>query len=281
MSQACSLTIVIPTLGGDVLSQTIHSIMESSLLPEKILIVIPEDRVKTVPVMHYKNIEILVTKFRGQVQQRIAGFLNAKTEFVMQLDDDIHLANDCIAILFYQISTIFNKTAIAPAFRYKKNNTSIFFTKKPRFYYWLMNGSKGYQAGSIYLSGTPEGVNFDDGRVLIKSQWLYGGCVMHRKNNLILENYYPFKGKAYCEDLIHSLALRDKGITLFFIPKAHAYIEIDSYVKLKIKDFLQFLIYDFKARNYFIKRWGINSKRIYFFYIVIILNYIKLKIFNY
>ena len=281
MSQVCSLTIVIPTLGGGVLRQTIQSIMESSLLPEKILIVIPEDKVKTIPVMHYKNIEILVTKFRGQVQQRIVGFLNAKTEFVMQLDDDIDLANDCIETLFYQISTNFNKIAIAPALRYKKNNTSVFFTKKSRFYYWLINGSKGYQAGSIYLSGTPEGVNFDDGRVLIQSEWLYGGCVLHRKNNLILENYYPFKGKAYCEDLIHSLALIDKGVNLFFMPKACAYFEIDSYVKFKIKDFIYFLIYDFKARNYFIKRSGINSKRIYFFYIVIILNYIKSKIFNF
>ena len=130
MNPDCSLTVVIPTLGGNVLERTIQSVMSGSVVPEKILIVIPEDRVGSVPKLAYKNVEILPTKFRGQVKQRIFGFISSKTELVMQLDDDIELGHDCIEILISKINTNSDEIAAAPALRYKNNNVSIFFKKK-------------------------------------------------------------------------------------------------------------------------------------------------------
>jgi hypothetical protein len=141
-----------------------------------------------------------------------------------------------------------------------------------------MNGSKGYQAGSVYLSGNPEGVDFEGDHNFIESQWLYGGCVLHRKNDLVLENFFPFKGKAYCEDLIHSAVLRNKGIKLFFMPKANAYFEIDSYTTYGLMVFMRYLLSDFRARKYYNEYVGVRSNRIYFFYLVMVLNYIKAKI---
>jgi len=195
----------------------------------------------------------------------------------MQLDDDIELAYDCIEILIGGMQTCIGKAALAPALHYRKNKTSAFIKKKPNFYYWLMNGSKGYQAGSVYLSGSPEGVDFDGDCNFIESKWLYGGCVLHRKSNLVLENYFPFKGKAYCEDLIHSASLRNKEVKLFFMPKAFAYFEMDSYTTYGLTVFMRHLLSDFRARKYYNEYVGVKSNRIYFFYLVMVLNYIKSK----
>ena len=281
MTPDYSLTVVIPTLGGDILVRTIRSIMASSVIPQKILIVIPEDRILSLPNFQYSNVEVLATKFRGQVQQRIAGFSNSQTHLVMQLDDDIELAYDCIEILIGGMQTSIGKVALAPALRYRKNKTSAFLGKKPNLYYWLMNGSRGYQAGSVYLSGSPEGVDFEVAGNFIESQWLYGGCVLHRKSDLVLENIFPFKGKAYCEDLIHSAALRNKGIKLFFIPKANAYFEMDSYTTYGPRVLMHHLLSDFRARKYYNKYVGVSSNRIYFFYLIMILNYLKSNIFRF
>jgi hypothetical protein len=255
--------------------------MSSSIVPQKILIVIPEERVLSLPNLDYKSVEVLAIKFRGQVQQRIAGFSKSQTDFVMQLDDDIELAYDCIEILISGMQTSIGKVALAPALRYKKKKVFAFHSRKPNLYYWLMNGSKGYQAGSVYLSGNPEGVDFEGGRNFIESQWLYGGCVLHRKSDLVLENFYPFKGKAYCEDLIHSAVLRKKGIKLFFMPKANAYFEMDSYTTYGPRVLMHHLLSDFRARKYYNKYVGVSSNRIYFFYLIMILNYLKSNIFRF
>ena len=44
-------------------------------------------------------------------------------------------------------------------------------------------------------------------------EWLSGGAIMQRKINL--KNYYPnnFK-RSYCEDILHSLILRNNRIKL-------------------------------------------------------------------
>jgi len=281
MTLDCPLTVVIPTLGGDILVRTIQSIMSSSVVPQKILIVIPEDRVDSLPQLPYKNVEVLATKFRGQVQQRIFGFSRSQTALVMQLDDDIELAYDCIQILTSGIATSIGEVALAPALRYRKSKGSVFFNKKPKLYYWLMNGSVGYERGCVYLSGSPEGVDFDGDYNFIESKWLYGGCVLHRKSNLVLENYFPFKGKAYCEDLIHSAALRNKEVKLFFMPKAIAYFEMDSYITYGPGVFMRHLLSDFRARKYFNEYVGVRSNRIYFIYLIMVLNYLKSNIYRF
>jgi hypothetical protein len=279
MTLDCSLTVVIPTLGGDVLARTIQSIMSGSVVPQKILIVIPGDRVGSLPQISYKNVEVLPTKFRGQVQQRIFGFIRAQTALVMQLDDDIELAYDCIQLLTSGMQISNGKVAIAPALRYRKSRESVFFNNKPKFYYWLMNGSVGYNPGSVYLSGSPEGVDFDANCNFMESKWLYGGCVLHHKSNLVLENYFPFKGKAYCEDLIHSAVLRNKNVNLFFMPKAIAYFEMDSYITYRPKAFMRHLLSDFRARKFYNEYVGVKSNRIYFFYLIMVLNYLKFNIY--
>jgi hypothetical protein len=75
--------------------------------------------------------------------------------------------------------------------------------------------------GVVTAIGVNYAVNGDrcDGKPF-KAQWLPGGCVLCFREDLILDKFYPFPGKAYAEDLIHSF-LRDKnGIHQWVIPKA-------------------------------------------------------------
>jgi hypothetical protein len=73
---------------------------------------------------------------------------------------------------------------------------------------------------------SPGGVAFgvDDklcGAGLIETQWLPGGCVVCHREDLITEAFFPFTGKAYCEDLVHSLLRRNRGIRLRVLAGAY------------------------------------------------------------
>ena len=55
--------------------------------------------------------------------------------------------------------------------------------------------------------------------------WIPGGCVIHRKENLLLFDYFPFKGKAFYEDVIQSIYLRKSGVKLLIDKQAVAGID--------------------------------------------------------
>ena len=149
MTIECSLTIVIPTLGGGVLAETVRSIMAGSVVPKKILIVIPEDRVGYLPQLIYKNIEVLVTNFRGQVQQRIFGFSKAQTDFVMQLDDDILLDANCLRYLLNRCSLEEN-SAVGPMLIDAKTFIPIYEKTKKGFKVYV--NKKFYESKTVLIA---------------------------------------------------------------------------------------------------------------------------------
>ena len=60
---------------------------------------------------------------------------------------------------------------------------------------------------------------------------------MHRRENLILYDYYPFKGKAYAEDLFHSLLLKKKGVKLLRCGSAICEVNFSSSSAVGIVNF--------------------------------------------
>ncbi len=88
-----------------------------------------------------------------------------------------------------------------------------------RLLFWVINGSEGYKPGQIGRSGINMGVP-EEPNDWNDLGWLPGGCVLHRRENLILFDFYPFRGKAYAEDLFHSLLLKKKGVRLLRIGAA-------------------------------------------------------------
>ena len=84
---------------------------------------------------------------------------------------------------------------------------------------------------------------------------------MHRKENLITYDFYPYKGKAYSEDIIHSIIMRKKRIKLIRSGRATCKVNLSSGIDTKsiLKEF------------YSVLRIGLHiveNKRNYLFYVI-------------
>jgi len=278
-----SVSVVIATLGGKQLDKTIELLNQGTITPREILICIPieEARFKT---FNYKNVTVVETKCRGQVGQRAIGFELATGKFVLQLDDDMHLAKDCVENLLNVINSEGGKVAVAPSLIIE--STGISFYQRPKktilfkFYYWLLNGISGHQPGKITMAGTNVGIDpeyiEDD---IVEVEWVPGGCLLHRRDNLIFGNFYPFRGKAYSEDLYHSYYLKQNKVKLKICTLAQCFLDDDLVVyNFSIYDFLSFIKSDIKARVGLVRLSKKSIIRMYIYYTFVILRYFSTQI---
>lgn len=232
--QSYNVSVVIPTLGGSTLVETIKSLNSGTLVPSEILICIPEAHAHKVDNFSYDNVKVVKTDFGGQVRQRAYGFTVAVEHYVLQLDDDVYLRPMCLQALVECIGSRDN-VSVSPSlldsitnkpssYMAKPNVSSGFFNK---LLFWIVNSNEGYQAGKISKAGVNMGYSSETSHVY-EVEWLPGGCALHTKGNLVTENYYPFSGKAFAEDLFHSTILRNKGVHLFHCPEAECTLENSS-----------------------------------------------------
>jgi hypothetical protein len=240
-----NVSVVIATLGEVALHGTIESLNNGSLVPTEILICIPEENAANIAILNYSNVKILKTSIRGQVAQRVIGFQNAVCPYVLQLDDDVILDFLCLENL---LSVLMSEPdlAVGPmlynnltkeyhSFLVPDDNDCVWFNK---LFYFVANGRRGYQPGKISKSGINFGILEFPG-TFYDVDWLCGGCVLHRKENLILHNYYPISGKAYAEDLFHSKLLRGNNIILVRSGEAKCYVDFSSSKGGGVQNFLR------------------------------------------
>lgn len=274
------LSVVIATLGGESLASTIQSLYSGTVVPAEILVCVPMENAPKVAHLQDGITSIVKTDFRGQVAQRSAGFRRSSHELVMQLDDDLLLDRSCLERLTRTLHSLGPKAAVAPALLDEKTGQSIY--KKPAkhrvvlgLYYWLMNGTSGYAPGKIDLSGSSIGVDPSANSArLYDVEWLAGGCVLHRRENLVMENFWPLPGKAYYEDVVHSSILAANGIRLLIDPRARCRLELFHQASFKPGDFFWDLYRDYLGRRYFMRRFSRQSFRIYLYYFGRVLSYL-------
>ena len=92
---------------------------------------------------------------------------------------------------------------------------------------------------------------------------------MGLRRHLIDKNYFPYKGKAYCEDLIHSLLLKRKGVKLYVLCKTEVVIQPTPSPTILTP--LE-LFKSIRARYYYSKLAGLNL-----FWVSSYLTYISLR----
>lgn len=280
----CPVTVVIATLGGDSLKETIEALNRGTVVPDEILVCIPVNEAPRVKDYFCPNVKVIVTDCRGQVAQRAVGFHSASHNVVMQLDDDIFVDKYCIEHLLETLRTYGPKVAVAPALMNLSTGKSVY--KKPeknkflqQIYYWLVNGAEGYQPGKIDKAGSSIGIDPEgEDKKLFDVEWLAGGCVMHYRDNLVLENFYPFTGKAYFEDVIHSYHLRNKGISLKVDSRARCWLESASTSSYGPTEFFRHIMPDYRARKYVMRLYSRSSSRIYLYYFISYLSYVYKRI---
>jgi hypothetical protein len=275
-----SITVVIATLGGESLGSTVDTLNSGSLVPAEILICIPEQEAELARTLKSGNISVVSTGCRGQVAQRAIGFQRAKNALVMQLDDDMSVDQFCLERLAEASHKFGPNVAVAPALIDQHTGQSVYAKpKRSRFlqaiYFWLMNGAKGYVPGRIDKSGSAVGVDPATAQSrFVDVQWLAGGCVLHHKENLVLENFWQRAGKAYCEDVVHSHLLHQRGVRLIVDTAAHCELEVVRQSAFKFNAFVPDLYRDYLARKYYMKRLSISSSRIYLYYFIRFASYL-------
>lgn len=270
------ISIVIPTLGNRNLTDTLNSIYQSSLKAEEVILSIPQDTfLDKNKFNHFKNLKIIKSRVKGQVAQRIEGFKVAKNDVVVQLDDDIILERDCLKLMIAFIKKN-NYSAVSAHFYDIATRKSIYDklnTNKYNFLKYIMNGSNPGINGIITRSGFETYPNFNCDKNVIISEWIPGGCVMHLKKNLILSNFFPYSGKAYCEDLFHSIALKKNNIKLCYHTNAKAFLEIEN-IKSNFKIYLKHLRADFQIRKKLVEQNKLSKSRMYLVYLIKTISYI-------
>ena len=269
------ISIVIPTIGNRNLTDTLNSIYQSSLKAEEVILSIPQDTfLDKNKFNHFKNLKIIKSRVKGQVAQRIEGFKVAKNDIVVQLDDDIILERECLKLMLAFIKKN-NNSAVSAHFYDIANRKSIYDklnTKKYNFLNYIMNGSKVGISGIITRSGFETYPNFNCDKNVISSEWIPGGCVMHQKKNLVLSNFFSYTGKAYCEDLFHSIALKKNNIKLYYHTKAKAFLEIEN-IKSNFKKYIKHLRADFQIRKKLVEQNKLSKSRMYLVYIIKTISY--------
>lgn len=280
------LSVVIATLGGKTLQDTIETLNQGTVAPMEILVCIPQKEAANVSGLKYHNVRTVVTPCRGQVAQRAYGFGQVHGELVMQLDDDMQLAPDCVAKMKETLVQFGPRCAVAPALVEAESGLSAY--RKPdgpgwlqSVYYWMMNGSANYQPGTINKACGAVGVDpllGMPGQRVYEVEWLPGGCAMHYRSNLIMDNYFPFAGKAYCEDIIHSHYLRKKGIRLLVDVVAECRLELVYSSSINFREYFSGLKGDIRARSYFAKLTGRSRLRMYVFYTVSLASYLAKRV---
>jgi GT2 family glycosyltransferase len=271
-----TISVVIPTIGNRDLFPTLLSLNNSSIEINEIIISAPiQSKLNKIELQKIRNLKIHISKYRGQVLQRIEGFKVAKGDIIVQLDDDITLAKDCLELLYEKINTNPNM-AISPNLIDSKSKRSIYDQKKglKMFVFNKVMGLKNNETIGKITKGGFESYPVLNSELdtLLSSDWIVGGCVMHHRKNLILNSYFNFSGKAYCEDLFHSIELKKRGVKLNILPSAKAFLELNPKAP-NINLFLKELKSDYRIRKVFVKENGLNYHRMVLGYFLIFLNY--------
>ena len=218
------LSVVIATLGGETLADTISYLNSGEKFPTEILICIPEEESSCAESLSMKNVKIIKTSCRGQVAQRAYGLQRACQPLVLQLDDDIVLRPDDLRLLVQALGQLGHGHALAPLFKhlstgqYVTEYTRGISGKLQSLFASLICGAPWgiKRMGVISPAGMGYGVDrryCEPG--LFETQWLPGGCVICHREDLVTEDYYPFAGKAFGEDLVHSVLWRKQGTRLW------------------------------------------------------------------
>ena len=218
------LSVVIATLGDDILASTIARLNQGHSIPFEILVCIPEDESSKVEKLTQENVKIIKTPCRGQVAQRVYGLQHISQPMVLQMDEDVELMSADLYMLVQALGQLGRGHALAPLFRHLSSGQytveyarGVFGGLNSLYASLICGAPWGVKRMGVI---SPAGIGYGVDRRycepgLFETQWLPGGCVICHRDDLVTEDYYPFAGKAFCEDLVHSVLWKKQGTRLW------------------------------------------------------------------
>ncbi len=271
------LSVVIPSLAGISLGNTVDCILSSSIegFDLEIIVVVPISyEGQATELLNGCDVKIIGVTKSGQVFQRLTGFKAASGEIVLQIDDDMLFDNNLLKKLFQILSSMGPGNVVAPLI---KDQLTGFCGEKSypnglkRTYEDLVDflifglpwGDKKYGKYSHYCGARAVKVQnlLND---LNEVQWLPGGIVMGYRGELVLEDFYPLNGKAFAEDLIHSQIRKSQGLRHWIVKDSIAtHCTLISVNPKKNKDEVVSLFHHLKKYACVSKRLGGGRFRIW------------------
>lgn len=250
------ISVVIATIGGPSLPQTIARLNAGTLVPTEILVCVPSAGAVSAEDLPFDNVEVVVCDRRGQVLQRLFGFARARYEYVLQLDDDVHVDAHCVEWLLDALVALGSDAAVAPTLIRTDTGAPVYGLQgagAPSRMERRFHGPEIAMPGRITRAGMNAPLDFSSSREPVNAtEWLPGGCVLHSRANLVHTEYYPFPGKAYGEDVIHSVLLAQRGIRLFVVRDAICGMEPAVQTRSTVQSFLREMRAEWRWRRHLV-----------------------------
>ena len=275
------ITVVIPTLGTKNMNKTLK-ILNSNKYIKKIIISLPKSFEFKSYDANMKKIQIIHSKIKGQVKQRISAYKFIKTNNIIYMDDDLIIDTNLVNNLLKMKLQKGLKSVIAPIYFEKKNSKKIhpldgnfLFKLKKIIHFFLFGTPFNYKRmATVSLAGSCYGVHGDYvNKNPFKTSWIPGGCFIISKKYMINFDYFKSNGKAFCEDLILSHLLQKK--------KNDLYVDINSKVltdgPTKLKKYNDIIDY-LEGHKLFCELANLKNFRVQLWRLIFI---IRLKMNNY
>jgi glycosyltransferase involved in cell wall biosynthesis len=244
------LSIVIPTIGSGDLERCLEHIFSGSLQPFEVFICIPVDVSFSTPKLFSEQVTVVRCPERGQVSQRAEGLRRATGDLVLQMDDDIYIPRTALELAASHLLELGEGSVVGP--RFKDTNTGKISESDHR----LIAGIRG--AYLTYFGRLPRGqARFGAFSSLTCSLGISTRYSSGYRSELVLKNFYPFTGKAYCEDLLHSRERLKKGIKHFVVSEVvvSTYINTSKHLDLGFRNYISIVSASFKLLR---RRWKVS-----------------------
>lgn len=247
-----NLSCVIPSIGNKKLIATLNRLLSGTYIPAEVIISLPPKKKISLAKFNYNTkIRVINGKIKGQVPQRIFGIKKARYNLILQSDDDIYFEKNTLEKLINSYERLNKKSMVAPLMIYNSVKINLFKLETNK-----------HQCGNIDRFGNAHYIkNCCLGKKIIKTNWLPGGCLLSEKKNFIIKNFFPFKGKAYNEDLIDSFLRNKKKISHFVITNSKIYLKKNYDPDINTLEVLKYI----KTKSYYFKLS--NRKTDIFFYL--------------
>ena len=207
----------------------------------------------------------------GQVNQRMYAASCSDSKYIILLDDDIIITKqflDSILDTYMSLSSIYEYPVLGVPI-VSSNSSSAFTCSYPGFIIPVLSiiestphdkFLKPSSLSNLFYSTPhlcPSGQSIQDSPSYHRADYISGGFSIIPLSIFPLFNYYPFRGKAYSEDILLSLYLRKAGGNLF-VSESHSLLTNPiapsfTFQNLKAKLYiLKFSSLSFKYPRYFL-----------------------------
>jgi hypothetical protein len=259
------VSVVIASLGGEQLTITVDSLINGKFIPNEIVISLPPGASINPINSNNTSIKIINSPDKGQVKQRLFGYGHCSCEIVMQSDDDVYYHHLCLQYLYKQIILLGPGNVLGPIFydlstgervvKFKGGLRGFFKNLYDTFICMAPWGEK--KMGAISKIGLAYGVDVSliEDNKLYEVSWLPGGCSLSFKKDIITQDYYPFSGKAFGEDVLQSIKRSQLGQKMYIVPNCNASISTPITQNLDAKSIRS----NIRAHRFVLKRINGNS----------------------